>query len=151
MRRIKLLAALIALALMNSCASSKNDEPLYFKDGIANLEGMWVLSGENPSELDVILDLALNGNSVDIKAWGKNVKSNNVVRYKDQILISYTTTSGDKFSILGQLENNNQMRISRTSEELNSFMPIGQLGEKVYRLTRIKEGRRLVVKNTPQQ
>ncbi|MFY0594201.1 hypothetical protein [Roseivirga sp.] len=150
MKKLKFIAAVVALALMNGCASSKV-EPLYFKDGVANLAGMWVLAGESPSELDVVLDLALNGDSVNVKAWGKSVESHNIVRYKDQILISYTTQSGEKFSLLGQLENNDQMRISRTTENLKGFMPIGQLGEKVYRLTRMKEGRKLVVKNEPKQ
>jgi len=146
MKGLKIFTALAIIVIMNSCAPSKV-EPLHFKDGVANLAGMWVLSGDNPSELDVILDLALNGDDVNIKAWGKTVTSHRVVRYKDQILISYTTEDGKKFNLLGQIENNNQMRISRTTEAISDFIPLGQLGEKVYRLTRIEENRKLVVKS----
>lgn len=145
MKRIELVLALTAVIVLNSCAASKA-EPLYFNDGVANLSGMWVLSDSNKSEMDVMLDVAFNGNLLDLKVWGESVVSQKFVRSKNQFLISYTTEDGQKFNILAQLEKNNLMRLSRTTEAVLGFVPIGQLGEKVYRLTKLKENRTFVTK-----
>lgn len=150
MKSIKPLTALAVILIFNSCASSKI-EPLYFQDGIVNLSGMWVLVDKNNSEMDIMLDLAFIGDSLNMKIWGESVASQGVTRSKNQFLISYKTEDGQKFNILAQLEKNNQMRLSHTSQSIPEFMPIGQLGEKVYRLAKLKENRTYVTSTAGKQ
>lgn len=143
MKSIKLLTALTIFSIFNSCASSKI-EPLYFQDGVVNLAGMWVLSDSNKPEMDVMLDLAFIGDSLNMKIWGESVASQTFIRNKNQFLISYKTKDGEQFNLLARMEKNNQMSLSRTSEAVPEFIPIGQLGEKVYRLTKLQENRTYV-------
>lgn len=109
---------------------------------------MWVLTNTNKSEMDVMLDLAFVGDSLNMKIWGESVASQTLIRNKNQFMISYMTEDGQRFNLLAQLEKDNQMRLSRTSEAIPEFIPIGQLGERVYRLTRLKESQAYVVSAT---
>ncbi len=135
--------------LLTYCASTK-PEPLYFEDGIVNLAGMWVDNTENRQTLDVLLGIDLNDKSTEIQVMGERVKHYKVRTYENQFLIIYETMEGQKFSVLAQMKNKNEMRFTRTVEAVNGFVPLGQLGEKVFHLRRINSNKVLhVSSNTP--
>ncbi len=136
MKRLQLLF-LVPLALLLTFCAPQKPEPLYFKDGITNLAGMWVASDEFQSELDILLGVDLNEDSTDINIMGHKVKDYQMMSKGNQFLLSYETIDGRKFNILAQMKSRDEMRISRTEEAVNDFMPIGQLGEKVFHLKRL--------------
>ncbi|OEK03106.1 hypothetical protein BFP97_16955 [Roseivirga sp. 4D4] len=135
--------------MLNCCASTQ-PEPLYFRDGIANLAGMWVDNTESRQTLDVLLGIDLNDKSTEIQVMGERVKHYKVRTYENQFLIVYETIEGRKFSVLAQMKNKNEMRITRTEEAVNGFVPLGQLGERVFHLRRISSKKELIASsNTP--
>lgn len=144
MKRLQLLFFIPLTLLMTYCAPNKT-EPLYFSDGIANLAGMWVANEENQTHLDILLGIDLNQGSTDIHIMGHKVRGYRMVSKGNQFLLSYETIDGRKFNILAQMKSNDEMRISRTEEAVNDFMPIGQLGEKVFHLKRLSSKEQTIV------
>lgn len=141
---MKRLSLLIPLSLLLSYCASTKPEPLYFKDGIVNLAGMWVDNTENRQTLDVLLGIDLKDKSTEIQVLGEKVKHYKISTHENQFLIVYETTEGQKFSVLAQMKNKNEMRITRTEEAVNAFIPLGQLGEKVYHLRRLNDKKELL-------
>lgn len=129
--------------LLTYCAPNKT-EPLYFDDCIVNLAGMWVANDENPSQLDILFGVDLNEGSTDVSIMGEAVKDYRMLSKGNQFLIAYETIDGRKLNILAQMKGKNEMRITRTEEAVEGFMPLGQLGEKVYHLKRLDSRRALV-------
>ncbi|MBO3699490.1 hypothetical protein [Roseivirga sp. E12] len=144
MKRFQLLIFIPMALLLTYCAPNKT-EPLYFNDGIVNLAGMWVANEESPTELDILFGVDLNEGSTDVSIMGETVKGYQMLSRGNQFMIAYETLDGRKFNILAQMKNENEMRITRTEEIVNGFMPLGQLGEKVYHLKRLDSRRAFVV------
>ena len=135
MKRLKIL--FIPLAIILTYCAPQKPEVLYFNDGIVNLAGMWVLNTDNQTELNILLGIDLNEGSTDINVMGQQVRDYRMISKGNQFLLSYETSDGQKFNILARMEGKDEMRISRTDEAVNGIIPIGQIGEKVYRLKRL--------------
>ena len=142
MNQFKSILIASVLFCLYNCSSSRN-EPLYYEDGIANLAGMWVSTG-NLSQ-DIVLDVDYSQGILSMKLLGKSILYQSMSRDKDQVLITFKDTNEQKYYMIGQLENKNEMRLSFTKEEIKDFVPVGQLGKPVYKLQRIKKSRATVV------
>lgn len=147
MKRLERLFFIPLALILTYCAPNKT-EPLYFTDGIVNLEGMWVANEEAQTQFDILLGVDLNQGSTDINILGHKVKDYRMASKGNQFLLSYETIDGRKFNVLAQMKNKDEMRITRTEEALNDFMPIGQLGEKVFRLKRLSSKEQIVMAST---
>lgn len=147
MKRLERLLFIPLALFLTYCAPNKT-EPLYFNDGIVNLEGMWVANEESHTQFDILLGVDLNRGSTDINILGHKVKNYRMVSKGNQFLLSYETIDGRKFNVLAQMKNKDEMRITRTEEAVNDFMPIGQLGEKVFRLKRLSSEEQMVMAST---
>lgn len=145
MKRLKIL--FIPLALILTYCAPQKQETQYFNDGIVNLAGMWVLNADNQTELNILLGIDLNEGSTDINVLGHQVKQYRMTSRGNQFLLSYETIDGQKFNVLARMESKDEMRISRTDEAVNGIIPIGQIGEKVYRLKRLNSKQALMARS----
>ena len=136
MKRLQLLLFVPLALLLTYCAPNK-PKAKYFNDGIVNLAGMWVLNADNQTELNILLGIDLNEGSTDINVMGQQVRDYRMISKGNQFLLSYETIDGQKFNVLARMEGKDEMRISRTEEAVDDIIPIGQIGEKVYRLKRL--------------
>jgi len=140
MNRLKHLSVLSLILVLFNCSSVKN-EALYYEDGIANLNGMWVSS----TSQEIVLDVDYSKGTLSMTLLGQPIVYQSMTKRKDQVLLTFKDSEDQKYYLVGQLSNKNAMRLSFTKEEVTEILPVGQLGEKVYRLERIKTSKQAIV------
>ena len=143
MNHFKLLIAVTLLLSVCNC-SSTNVSPLYYEDGIANLNGMWVSSHVSNSG-DIIFDVDYSDDILKMTLMGQPIIYQSMSRNKDQILLTFKDTENTQYYMVGHLTSRNEMRLSFTTEEVKDIIPVGQIGETVYRVERVKKSRAAVV------
>lgn len=126
-----LIAIALALSLI-SCASSNQNQTQ-----LSSMDGMWVSSYSN--DMQVVLFVEESSHKINIELLGEEIVPLHYKKKDDQALIKFKNSRGDVYHMLAQINSANQMRMSVTMEHVNDFIPIGQLGEKVYRLQKVEK------------
>lgn len=139
--KAKIYLMLLPLTLLlGNCASTQNVVQ-YYANGLAKLDGVWVDTGFSRNRNDIVFDVTLERGIPSIKLLGQRVDYQSMNQQRDQVLIKFKDERGQLYYLLGQFNSKNEMRMAFTTDKVNDFLPNGQLGEKVYRLERIKKYR----------
>lgn len=131
------------IILVLGCSSTKEFSRQTSMRGI-NVDGLWV--GYDNDDLQFVLYVEETANQLGLNVMGKLVIPMDYRKQDDQALIKFRNTKGEIYYLLAQVNDDNQMRMSITSEYVGDFMPIGQLGEKVYRLRKIEDSKVMVAR-----
>ncbi len=130
--------------MLNSCTSL--NEVQYYNNGMNDLNGTWVVSDKYSSGVqDIVLHVESALEQPSIKLLGHNVVYQSMDKSKDKVLLKFEDGDGQLYYMIGQFNSKNEMRMSFTTEEVTDFLPVGQLGEKVYRLERIENYKEVIV------
>ena len=145
-----LLTALVVSTLMG--CSVKNIPIVEDNFPSFNIEGQWAVLGSDNWQNEIMIDFRKTDESAyQLKVWGQAVKLDSFEQGTNQFLFTYTQEGNQIFTVLGTVLSNEQVKLSRTSEVVYGFQPVGKLGEKVYYLQRLTEGEPYMLTKAPKR
>ncbi len=100
-----------------------------------DLNGAWIATGSEG--FDFTFEIEETATRLDIQIMGKEVTPISYKKRKDQALIGFKNSDNEIYYLLAQSDKHEMIRLSITSEAVGSFMPVGQLGERVYKMKRL--------------
>ena len=100
-----------------------------------DLNGAWIATGNEG--FDFTFEVEETATQLDIQIMGKEVTPISYKKRKDQALIGFKNSDNEIYYLLAQSDKHEMIRLSITSEAVGSFMPVGQLGERVYKMKRL--------------
>lgn len=110
-------------------------------------EGVWV--SKYSQELEVVLSIEENSQDIRLKVLGEDIVPLDYRKSRDQALVKFQDKNGETYHLLAQVNDNQEMRMSITMEHVSDFVPIGQLGEHVYKLKKLDTNNNsLIVKSS---
>lgn len=124
------------LLLVTVSCSSTHEIASRASTAPVDLNGTWV--GSYNDDLQFVLLVDESPMRLSVKIMGRSVTPLDYKKRGDQALIKFKNGKGEIYHLLAQVHHDNKMRFSITSEEINEFMPLGMLGEKVYRLQKME-------------
>ena len=145
-----LLTALVVSTLMG--CSAKNIPLVEDNFPSFDIEGQWAVLGSDDWQNEIMIDFRKTDQSdYELKVWGQLVQLDSFQQGTNQFLFTYTHEGQQIFTVLGTVLSNEQVKLSRTSEVVHGFQPVGKLGEKVYYLQRLSEGEPYMLTKAPKK
>ena len=138
---MRLSIILICLLAIFSCSkepqltASNTSKP-------ADFRGVWV--NQLSDQLQVVLSIEEDHQAIHMRILGDHVIPLDYKKTDNQALIKFKDENGEVYHLLAQVNDKEEMRMSITSEDVPSFIPIGQLGERVYKLKRLENNSSLI-------
>lgn len=125
---------LVLIMFMVGCSGSQGLGNLSAVERI-DLNGAWIATGSEG--FDFTFEIEETATRLDIQIMGKEVTPISYKKRKDQALIGFKNSDNEIYYSLAQSDKHEMIRLSITSEPVGSFMPVGQLGERVYKMKRL--------------
>lgn len=126
---------LFVLILVASCSK---EQSIYQSQAKAEptFHGIWI--NQQTPEMEVVLSIEETSQVISVRLLGDDVVPLDYKKMDNQALIKFKNNKGEIFHLLAQVNDKQEMRMSVTMEEVTEFVPIGRLGEKVYRLRKME-------------
>lgn len=134
---MKYIVVILILSMFGLGCTTTKDLPNQASLQGIDLNGLWV--GHDKNDIQFVLYVEETDSSLGLNLMGKLVIPMEYKKQGDQALIKFRNTAGEEFQLLAQVNDENKMRMSITTEEVRDFMPVGQLGEKVYKLSKVED------------
>ena len=142
---MKRILTLLCSVLILSCSSDFMGQQT--KRYSNEFEGVWV--SKYSQELEVVLSIEENSQDIRLKVLGEDIVPLDYRKSRDQALVKFQDKNGETYHLLAQVNDNQEMRMSITMEHVSDFVPIGQLGEHVYKLKKLDTNNNsLIVKSS---
>ena len=138
MKNLIVLISLVAFSCSSTKELSRQEAALDL-----NLNGIWV--GDYNDDLQFVLYVEETPTSLGLNIMGKNVIPMNYKKKGDQAWIKFRNTRNQIFHLMAQIDEQGEMKLSITQDTVSDFMPIGQLGEKVFQLNKVEHKAELIV------
>ena len=131
---MKKIASLMLILVMGCAGTNKGMQQI---TGVVDLDGVWV--GNYNEDLQFVLLVNETPTQLGVKIMGRTVTPLDYKKRGNQAIMKFKNAKGDIYHLLAQVDRNDQMRVSITAETVTDFLPLGMLGETVYRLTKMEE------------
>lgn len=149
-REYKLLLSALVICTLMGCSSTTNISLVSDSFPNFDINGQWAILGDDTWENEIMFDFRQpDSMAYQLKAWGKKAELDSILIGQSQFIFSYKVDKYQSFSVLGTILSDNQIKLSRVRSEIDGFQPLGKLGEKVYYLQKIHEGKPHMLTKAP--
>jgi hypothetical protein len=108
----------------------------------ADIDGIWI--NTLAEEVQVVLAVEETTDQIKVTLLGEDIIPLDYRKKNNQAIIKFKNQKGTVYHLLAQLDDITNMRMSVTPEEIQGFVPVGQLGEKVYRLHKVNTNKSIM-------
>ena len=132
--------AIICVALLfSSCAANKAINQNEALDSF-KLDGLWVIVNDDKFKNDIFFDFRQSASNLKLTVLGRQTELQNFRENGDQVIFTYDVPGEESFNVLVTKLANDRIKFSQVTDAINSFHPVGKLGEKVYHMQKMSEG-----------